>query len=305
MSLETIVNGRLTWVNVENPTSEEIEYLQQSYSFHPIALEDCLSRVQRPKIDEYEDHLFVILQFPVYNKVTRVSMPSNVAIFVGASYLVTIHAGNLRPLLRIFKTCRENETFREEAMGRSSGYLFYQLVDRLVDYCFPMLDKIAGNIDAIEDQIFSDEAQGTVRELSIVRRDIIEFRRIFRPQIPVIASLELRQYPFLREDLDVYWGSISDHMNRIRDILEDHREVVEGLSDTNDSLTSYRINEVIRVLTLISTMMLPLAVITGIYGMNISVLPFANSQHSFIITIGVMVIVIGSMLALFKRRHWI
>lgn len=304
--VEVISYGRLTWVNIERPTPLEIDWLRTHYPFfHPLDLDDCLSKIQRPKIDEYDDYLFIVLHFPVYNKAAQVTMASEVDIFVGANYVITLHNGDLRPLSKFFKECQSDETCCRENMGRSSGFLLYKLIDRLVDYCFPILNKIGSNIDDAEDRIFGDGIREVIRDLSLVRRDVIAFRRIIRPQISIIGSLEHKERPFLREDLDVYWGNISDHVNKIWDILEDHRDVIEGLMATSESINSLRMNEVMKVLTLISTIMLPMAVISGIYGMNISVLPFAHTEFSFLITVGTMIAVLVSMLTYFRVRHWI
>lgn len=305
LNIQTITHGKLTWVNIERPTETEIEYLRQNYEFHPLDLDDCLSKIQRPKIDEYDDYLFIVLHFPVYNRRAKVTMPGEIDIFIGDGYLITLHEGDLRPLNKAFKDCLTDEKFRAEIMGRSSGYLLYQLVDRLVDYCFPILNKIAVNIEAVENDIFGEEARETVREISVLRRDIISFRRIIKPQMAIIASLEHKERPFLKEDLDVYWGNISDHVNKMWDILEDHRDVVDGLAATNDSLTSYRMNEVIKVLTVISTIMLPLAVISGIYGMNIDGLPFAHGDFAFMATVIIMLVTIAVMLGYFRLRRLI
>ncbi|MBI4319241.1 MAG: magnesium/cobalt transporter CorA [Chloroflexi bacterium] len=305
LNIEMVSLGKLVWINVERPTESEIDYLRRNFSFHPLDLDDCLSKIQRPKIDEYDDYLFIVLHFPVYNKRARVTISGEVDIFIGASYVITVHNGDLRPLNRFYRECASDEKAREASMSQSSSYLLYQLVDRLVDSCFPILNKIAANIERVDENIFSEDAKGTVRELSVIRRDIIAFRRIIKPQLPVIASLERKDWPFLKEELEVYWGNIADHLNRIWDILEDYRDVVEGLAATNDSLTSYRMNEVIKVLTIISTIMLPLAVISSIYGMNISVLPFADSQHSFLITLAIMGATVGVMLWFFRFRQWI
>lgn len=305
LNIETVQHGRLTWVNIEKPGPADIEYLRANYDFHPLDLEDCLSKIQRPKIDEYDEYLFLVLHFPVYNKRARVTTPSEVDIFIGEGYVITLHNGDLRPLNQMFKQCLKDEKARADFMGRSSGYLLYQIIDKLVDYCFPILNKIGSNLEEVEDNIFSETAQETVRELSIIRRDIIAFRRIVKPQIPIMASLEHRERPFLKEELEVYWGNISDHINKIMDMLEDLREVVDSLSYTNDSLVSHRTNETIKVLTIISTIMLPLAVISGIYGMNLQVLPFADSEYSFAATMAMMFATVAAMLGFFRYRKLI
>jgi len=143
-----------------------------------------------------------------------------------------------------------------------------------------------------------------VQDISIVRRDIIALRRIIRPQTAIVANLEQKDRPFIREDLDVYFGDIVDHLNKARDILEDHREVIEGLSETSDSVISYRINEMMRILAIISVVMLPLTLLSGIYGMNIA-LPLARDPLAFVFVLGLMIFMAGGMAFYFKRRGWL
>ncbi len=304
LNLQIVRHGKMTWVNVERPTRDEIEWLRQNYPFHPLHLDDCLSKIQRPKIDEHEDHLFIVLHFPVFNKMAGVTVASEVDIFIGADYFVTVHAGDIKPLRRMFQECFSNQATRQELTGRSTGYLLYRVVDRLVDYCFPILNKIESNLEAVEDTIFEENVRQTVRDISVIRRDILNFRRIVKPQIPVIASLERKKTPFLQEDLEAYFGDISDHVAKIWDILEDFKEMVDGLAATNDSLTSYRLNEVMKILTTISVIMLPLTLVSGIYGMNIQ-LPMMEHPLAFLMVIGVMVAIAVGMLAYFRRRRWI
>jgi magnesium transporter len=304
MTIQIITHGKLTWVNIEHPTTADIEYLRERYDFHPLDYEDVLSKIQRPKIDEYEDYLFIVMHFPVFDKSKRVTTPSEVDIFIGAGYLITIHDGRLKPLLSFFDACEGDEIVRKRYMGKSAGHLLYQVLDRLVDYCFPILDRVVDNIEEIEDQAFSEDVREMVREISIVRRDLIALRRIIKPQIPVIANLEHRDRDFLHEDLDVYFGDVADAFNRIWDVVEDYKEVVEGLSDTIDTLTSYRINEVMRVLTTISVILLPLSLLSGIYGMNID-LPLDENPWAWAIILGFMGFIVLGMLAYFRRKHWL
>jgi len=295
LNVQTVRYGKITWVNIERPTRDEIEWLRQNYPFHPLHLDDCLSKIQRPKIDEYDDYLFIVLHFPVFNRMARVTVASEVDIFVGPDYFVTVHAGDIKPLRRMFQECFGNPTVRHELMGKSTGYLLYRAVDRLVDYCFPILNKIDANIEAVEDTIFEEDIRQTVRDISVIRRDIINFRRIIKPQMPVIASLEHKEMPFLQEDLEAYFGDISDHVAKIWDILEDYKEVVEGLADTNDSLTSHRLNEVMKTLTTISVIILPLTLVSGVYGMNIP-LPVQEDPGAFALIMGAMVMIALGML---------
>jgi len=303
-SIKSIAWQKLTWVDIEQPTEMETEYLAQHYPFHRLDLDDCLSKKQLPKIDEYEDYFFMVFHFPVFNPEARVTTPSQVSIFIGEDYLVTLHQGDLKPLVTLFRACETNEKIRGESMGRSSGYLLYLILDRLVNYCFPILDKVGENIDEVEDRIFGENPRAALADVALLRRDIISFQRIMRPQTEAVETLEQKEWPVFKEDPEIYFGDIADHLRKISGTLDDYRDVVEGLSDTNDIMISFRTNEVMRVLTIIATIMLPLTLVASIYGMNIK-LPFAESSLSFPIMVIVMVCIIVGMLAFFRSRRWI
>jgi len=304
LNIEWIKWGRLTWVNVEKPTRLEMDYLAQNFPFDSFVLEDCLSRMERPKIDEYENYLFLVLQFPVFNKQARVTTSSQVSIFIGGDYVVTVHTGDLKTVAKLFDDCQQNERAREENMSRSSGYLLYRVLDRLVDYCFPILNKIIANVEATDERLFSDNTSDTEREISLLRRDIMAYRRIIRPQPDIIKSLEEEDYPFLKEDLDVYFGDIGDHILKISESLDEYKEVVEGLNASIDSLYSRRANEVTKMLTVLGTILLPLLAVASLYGMNVP-LPFDDSSLAFLFILLITLAISSGMLAYFRIKHWI
>ncbi|MFN2243212.1 MAG: magnesium/cobalt transporter CorA [Anaerolineae bacterium] len=306
MGVEVLTHGRMTWTNIEKPTPQDMEVLRQRYPhFHPLDFEDCLSRMERPKIDEYDDYLFIIMQFPVFDASSRISKPGEVDMFIGKGYLVTVHDGDLWPITGLFDDCQANQRTRERHMGRGASRLMHDVIDRLVDYCFPILYKVEANIREIEEDIFTEQVPGVVRELSWVRRDIISLQRIVKPQIAIVSNLEQKDRPFIREDLDVYFDDVLDHLRKAWDILEDERDVIEGLDDTANTLTSYRLGEIMKILTIISVILLPLTLLSGIYGMNI-VLPLdENSPYTFLIILGLMAFMAAGMLLYFRRKRWI
>ncbi|MEW6033423.1 MAG: magnesium transporter CorA family protein [Chloroflexota bacterium] len=309
-SVETITWNGLTWVYIERPTRKEVDYLAQSYPFfHTLNLDDTLSRIQLPKIDEYDDYIFVVLHFPVFNKESRVTMASEVDFFVGKDFVVTIHcAGDLKPLSTLFKDCQIHTELRERNMGKGPGYLFYRITDSLVDYCFPILSKVIDNVEKVEDRVFTAPVPQTVQEIMIVRRDLLSLRRIVRPEIPVMQQLEQGNRPYLGEDLDVYFGDIGDHLNKIWHTLEEYKDIVESLTDTSNWLTQHRMQEIMRVLTIFMAIVMPLTFITSIYGMNIR-LPLGLEERGgwagFVALMGVMVLVTVGILAFFRRKRWL
>ena len=305
MATQTIQHGRVTWTNIERITPDDIRRLKEAYPhFHPLDLEDLQSRIERPKIDEYDDYLFVVMQFPLWDPVQRVSRAAEVDMFVGSGYLVTASDGTLKPLRELFEQCQTQTATREQFMGRGASKVFYAVIDRLVDYILPILYKVDANIRSLEEEIFSQESRRVMQDLSFIRRDVIALRRIIRPQVTIVENLERVDRPFIREDLDVYFGDILDHVMKAYEIVEDHREVIIGLSDTANALVSYRLNEVMQILTVISVIMLPLTLISGIYGMNIA-LPLMHHDSAFLLVMGLMVGIALSMLAYFRHRGWL
>jgi len=256
LNVKKVVYGLISWVDVEMPTLGEMEYLKRTFDFHLLALDDCLSRVQLPKVDDYDDYLFLVLHFPLCDRDARLTVHSQVSIFLSGDYVVTVHRGDLRPLTKLIR-------------DQSPGYLLYRILKDLVDYCFPILNQIIEKVDSLEVRVLDTAAKGLARELSVTKRDILAYRRIVRSQIQALELLEKKEYAFLQVDPDVYFGDLADLMRRIWVELEDLKEVIESLHDTHVSLTSHCTNEVMRTLTIIATIMLPLSVLSGLYGMNI------------------------------------
>lgn len=306
MTIHQLSSSRATWVNVIQPTQDDIAFLRQAYPYiHPLNIEDIMSPLERPKIDDDEHYLFVIMHFPIWDEAKRLSRPSEVDLIVGRGYVVTIHDGSLQPLTQLYERCEENPEILNRMLGRGSGHAFYEIVDRLVDYVFPILRKVDANIRAIEESIFTADARTLIRDIALVRRDIIALRRIVRQQVPILENLERRDRPILREDLDEYFGDILDHLYKARDILDENAEIIAGLAETADTLINNRVNEVIRILTVISVIMLPMTLISSIYGMNIANLPFSEHPASFLIVNGFMLVIALVMLLFFRLRHWL
>ena len=304
LNMEAVSWGELTWINIEQPTEQETDYLQQNYPFHPLDLDDCLSRIQRPKIDEYKDYLFLVMHFPVFNKEVRVTTPSQISVFIGPSYLITLHKGELKPLVKLFRECQIDEESRQEHLSQGPSYLLYRIVDRLVDSCFPIANKLQDNIEDVEDRIFANRGRSQIKEISVLRRDVISFRRIIWPMRAVICSLEPKIRRFAKIDLAVYFGDTVDHLDKIWDALDEYKEIIEGLNDTHDSLASNNTNEVMRILTIIATIFMPITLIASLWGMNVP-LPFGNSEHGLVYIVIIMAGIVSGMLYFFRRRHWI
>jgi magnesium transporter len=303
-NVEIIEREGLRWINIERPTALDRAWLEEHFEFHPLDYEDVLSRNQRPKIDEYENYLFIVLHFPVFDKNVGRLNAGELDIFVGPDYLITIPNVPLQPVEYLFESCRSNEDLREQLFSKGPGYLLYKIVDDCFDYCFPMLRKMGNKLDRLEEDIFEGGAEEVVRDLSNAKQEIINFRKIIRPQRSVLRDLERTKQRYLAQDLEIYFDDIVDASERIWDMLENYKEVVEALEDTNESVISHRLNNVLRVLTSVSVILLPLTLIASIWGMNVRV-PGEQSIVAFWIIIGVMVAVLSGLVAYFRKRGWL
>jgi magnesium transporter len=305
-NVEQIDAAGLRWVNIEHPGALERAWLEEHFDFHALDLEDVLSRNQRPKIDVYDDYLFIVLHFPVFDRAARRLGTGELDIFVGPDYMVTIPNQPLQPVEYLFERCRNKGELREQLFSRGSGYLMYRLVDDSFDYCFPMLRKIGNKLDALEDDIFEERADEVVRDISNVKQEIINFRKVIRPQRPVLRDLEKVKLRYLATDLDleIYFDDIVDAHERIWDMLENYKEVAEALEETNESVISHRLNDILRVLTSISVVILPLTLIASIMGMNTWV-PDQGNEAGFFVVLAVMALILIGLVAYFRRRRWL
>jgi magnesium transporter len=294
----------LTWVHLDAPGSEEATALAERFGWHPLDLEDVLSKRQRPKVDEYPEYLFGVLHFPVYDKAVQRLNAAELDFFVGHAYLVTLPTVELLPVTRLFRRCEEDEDLREELFAKGSGYLLYHILDDLFDYCFPILDKIGHKLDSVEDDLFEKRAEEVVRDLSNVKQEIISYRKIIKPERSTLRLLERHVERFLPEQLELYFDDIVDASERIWDLLDNYKEVVEALEDTNESVISHRQNDVLRFLTVVTVILLPLTLITGIFGMNVHFPGFETAAAFWGIIGGMVGLAIG-LTAFFRLKRWL
>jgi magnesium transporter len=294
----------LTWVHLDSPTLEEATLLAERFGWHPLDLEDVLSRRQRPKVDEYPDYLFGVLHFPVYDKAIQRLNAAELDLFVGNGYLVTLPNVELLPVTRLFGRCQDEEELRGQLFAKGSGYLLYHILDDLFDYCFPILDKIGHKLDSIEDDMFEKRAEDVVRDLSNVKQEIISYRKIIKPERSTLRLLERQIERFLPEDLELYFDDIVDASERIWDLLDNFKEVVEALEDTNESVISHRQNDVLRFLTVVTVILLPLTLITGIFGMNVH-FPGFETSAAFWAIVGFMLGLGLGLTAFFRYKRWL
>ncbi|MEI8105960.1 MAG: magnesium transporter CorA family protein [Actinomycetes bacterium] len=296
----------LTWIHLDGPTLEAAQDLADRFGWHPLDVEDVLSKRQRPKVDDYADegYLFAVLHFPAYDRTVQRLNAAELDVFVGPDYLVTLPTRELHPVTRLFRRCEEDDAFREGLFSKGSGRLLYEVLDDLFDYCFPILDKIGHKLDALEDDVFEGKSDEVVRDISNVKQEIISYRKIIKPERSTLRVLERHVERFLPEELELYFDDIVDAAERIWDILDNYKEVVEALESTNEAVISHRQNDVLRVLTVFSVVLLPLTLITGFFGMNVEFPGFGTVWAFWSIFAGMACLLVG-LLSFFRFKRWL
>ena len=302
-NVKPISHKNLKWYDFSSENHKTVDFLAVKFKFHPLDLEDCRTEIQRPKIDEYPNYLFIVLHFPVWNNKKGRITTEEVDIFIGQNFVVTLHEGALSPLEKIREKCQTN-VGKKKYLRKGSGYFLYQLTSALFDYCFPLIDKMWRQADAIERDVFDEEGvRDLLKDIMLLKKNIISFRRIIQPERPVISALEHKNKKFLPETLEVYFDDVVDKIEKQWNSLDSLKEVAETLQDANESLISHRSGETIKVLTIFSVIMLPLTLISGIFGMNVE-LPFQENPVAFIAIAGVMISTVVGMFIYFKWKKW-
>lgn len=303
-AVRKLQHGKLRWLSFHSLHEVDIRYLQRNFPFHPLDYEDLRSSKQRPKLDEYPDYLFIILHVPFYDRGSKRLVQEEVNVFIGKDYLISVHSGRLKVLEQLFEDCKRSPSLRAEYMGSGSGYLLYELVSRLFEHSLPMLDKIAERINAAEREILAGNSKEMTEELSHLKLEIINFRRIIRPQRGLIQSLEDKKLRLLPARLDIYFDDVLDTISRTQDLLDNYKEVAESLEDTNETFIQHRTNNVVKVLTIISLATLPGATISGLLAMNLKY-PFPVNETTFFVTVGIAVFVALSLFLYMYRKRWL
>ncbi len=300
--IETIKIGRLKWQHIPAPSEEDLTYLENTYHFHQLDLEDCRQMNQRSKIDIYDDYYFLILLFPEFDRQNQFIKTREVKIFWGEDFIITV--GKTHWIVdKLFREAYEQEEKGEDFEIGTSDSLLYLILERLMNETLYLLRKVGLELELINRELFSSRAQRIIERLSVTRKNIILLNTVLKPQLRVFNKFESGTIKGYADNMEDYWGNILDYYNRMWDMTEDYGELIEGLSTTFDSLQTNKTNEIMKILTLISSIVLPLTFLTGIYGMNV-LLPLQNDNMAFWLIIAAMIIVGGGMLVLFRRKKW-
>jgi len=314
--METIQGEKFTWIDLQNPDRIDVEKLAEKYNFNELNIEDCMTKFELPKLDSYNDHFFVILHFPPLAQKIGISKNSQLSLFIGKDFLVTVHQGDLKPLVQLVQTCilDSDDELKNKLLGESSGELLHEIIDVLVDDLLHTSRKIIANLDEMEDNVF-DESKAVARSIALLRREINRLRRIALPLKRFVLEIAKNVKRFSDnsdDELSLYFDDVIDHIDKVIETLDESRETMEIYKDVDFVLSNEKTNKVLAVLTMIFTLAIPSTVIGTFYGMNVS-LPGGIGENSvifgpfttFIVIILASAIPAIIMFAYFKKLGWI
>lgn len=306
MSIKTLTQNNLSWINIETVNDEALQFLKTNYHFHHLDLEDIAAESTHiPKIDLYKNYLFLVLHFPQWNQMEKKINIFQINFFVGENFVITIqhHKNYSKEMRGFFYRCMKNRRVKQDWMTGTSGYLLYNIIEALFHEARPILNNIGKHVSLIENEVFSGE-QNTqlIKELAGHRRNILIYRSIIDPQRHVITTLTHIQRPFLDESLSIYFDDIRDYLDKLWAIIETYKETINGLFITVESFMNQRTNKVLTILTVISVAMLPHTLLFNLYGMNLPILPLANYPRVVWLIFTVLTIVVATSLLVVLRR---
>lgn len=323
MNIQSVNFQGLFFLNVAKPTDFEIRFLRNTYDFNPLSLEDYLHKTQIPKIEKQRHYDLVVLRFPFFSEnpptdfrhgvhlptfnatIKRKRLVSSyINFFISNEYVVVLHDGSLSQIDHIFMLCQKTLHSRTEYMSKGSIFLTYKIIDALVDSCFPVINELTSVIDKIDKDLESKQSQKTLEEISATRRNLVVFHTMLKPIIPLFKELEEGRHKGFNDAMQPFWSNILDHLQKILDRVEDNQELIEGISDSNESFIMTQTNLVIKVLTAVTVIILPLQVLGGFYGMNVEGLPFTRGPWAFEIHIGMILAIVIPLIIIFKLKRW-
>lgn len=293
----------LLWVIMEGSKPSEIQsVLGDIFNFHPLTIEDCLSDgYQTPKIDDFGDYLFIIAHAIKPNVEINEDTVMELNLYLGANYVVSLTPeSGMPPINKIWTLLEKDQRIHQGG----SDFLCHAILDLLVDDYMPLLDRMEDEIEALEDQVLAKPRVETLERILSLKHSIMVLRHIIWPQREVVNRLSRDEFPMIDEKSRIYFRDIYDHIIRIQEMSENIRDIVSGSLDIYLNSTSLRLNEIMKALTIVSTIFLPLSFVAGNYGMNFKFMPELNWPLGYLMVLGIYFVIVVSMLTFFKRRGW-
>jgi magnesium transporter len=299
-----IQHNNVTWKNLANPDFQDLDFLQKEIGVSTNVLKDLMAFNKRPKIEEFEGCIFLVIHFPVFNEETRQTISTELDFIATRDMVLTVYQ-NANPVLETFFKELHEDTERRADYFKNSGWLLFSILDKMIDSCLPMLDHIHEKIDIIENRVFEGKEKEMLKEIAIVKRDVIDFRSTIKPQRSVLEILSKKVNRFFKHDLDIVCQEVIGSEVRVWNTLENHKEMIEAIEATNHSLLSFQINQVMHTLTFFSIILFSLTFIAGFFSMKVFENSVMGQPDGIWIAGGVMLSTVLLVTLFFKRKKWL
>lgn len=305
-NIVSIHSPTMRWIDITAPKKRQLLRLQQEFHFHPLDTEDCLEPNQYPKIDSYPHYLFMILHFPSYESRQREIRAQEVHFFIFPQTLITVHDEPFRGITQLATSCQKDPSIQQRLIHGNPSALLYEILYTLLTDIYPILNNSSANLKAIEQSIFSGYEKRMVKEILLAKRNIVNFRNMTQSHKTVIEKLiQKSERLFSTAQLKIYYENLVEHTKDIWTILENQKETIEALQETNESLISFRLNDIMKLLTGMSVVMLPVTLIASIMGINAPIPWIANNPNGFWMVMGIMIFTATTLILYFKHRDWL
>lgn len=304
--MEHIKGKKISWIDLHNPDEADIAFLKEHYSFHPLVLTELTKSTLRPKVDRYDEHFYMVLHFPIFDKNTRTTVAHEFDFIITKNALITTHFTRIDLFEDFFRQLKTDEEMQRRYLAQDNpGYLLNHLITIFLNFSLRELDHIKLNLDSIEDKIFNSHKKSNIVEhISFVRRDIINFRRVMLPQRTTLESLVDAARDYFGPESAHYFSGLLGRYLLVWNNLENQKEAAEALQQTNESLLTIKTNQIIKTLTVITTILLPLNMISQVFFVQLNS-PFLKSEMSFWIGIIAMTTIAAALLVIFKKQRWL
>jgi len=297
--------SKITWIDIVNPKQNDIDYLAKNFKFHPLILSEIIPPSTRSRVEIYDNYLFVVYQLPVYDALRRTSQATEIDFLITKDYLITSRYHSIEPIDKLFATIERNLTNREQFLQRSTGHLLYEILERGLSFSLRQLAHINEKIQKIEESMFQKKEKEMIKEISIVKRDVLDQRSITRPQKAILESLLAKGARFFGKDIEIYFNDLLGDYEKIWDALDNLKETAESLEATNNALFESKTNNIMKLLAVTTFIILPLSLIANVFGLSMRNIPLADNPLGFWMVLAIMLLVSFTFFIMAKIKKWL
>lgn len=299
------IQSKINWIDVVNPKQADIDYLASHFKFHPLILSELIPVSSRSKVEIYDGYLFVVHYLPVYNTECQTSQPTEIDFLVTKNTVITVRYSRIEPIDQLFAKMEKDLSSQEQFMSRTTGHLLYEILEGGLNFSLRQLTHITEKIQKAEELIFKGKEKEMIKEISIIKRDILDQRQITRPQKSILESLLVKGAKFFGKDIEIYFNDLLGDYEKIWDALDNLKETAEALEATNNTLFESKMNEIMKLLTIMAFITFPLSLFSNIFSMNTRYTPLVELINGFWIIIVIMLLISFGFFIWFKIKKWL